>query len=49
MFGSEVNVIWAQAEFGIYNAILRGLQSASELYRLSDYHLLAKFSATFCG
>jgi hypothetical protein len=28
---------------------LRGLQSASELYRLSDRHLSAKFSANFCG
>jgi hypothetical protein len=27
----------------------RGLQSASELYRLSNRHLLAKFSADFCG
>jgi hypothetical protein len=27
----------------------RDLQSASELYRLSDRHLLAKFSANFCG
>jgi hypothetical protein len=29
--------------------ILRGLQSASELYRLSDRHLSTKFSANFCG
>jgi hypothetical protein len=28
---------------------LRGLKSASELYRLSDRHLLAKFSANFYG
>jgi hypothetical protein len=28
---------------------LRGLQFASELYRLSDRHLSAKFSANFCG
>jgi hypothetical protein len=28
---------------------LRGLQSASELYRLSDRHLLPEFSANFCG
>jgi hypothetical protein len=28
---------------------LRGLSSASELYRLGDRHLLAKFSANFCG
>jgi hypothetical protein len=28
---------------------LRGLQSTSELYRLSDHHLVAKFSANFCG
>jgi hypothetical protein len=28
---------------------LRGLESASELYRLSDRHLLTKFSANFCG
>jgi hypothetical protein len=28
---------------------LRGLQSTSELYRLSDRHLLAKCSANFCG
>jgi hypothetical protein len=28
---------------------LRGLQSASELYRLIDRHLLTKFSANFCG
>jgi hypothetical protein len=28
---------------------LRGLQSASELYRLSDSHFLTKFSANFCG
>jgi hypothetical protein len=29
---------------------LRGLfQSANELYRLSDCHLLAKFNANFCG
>jgi transcriptional regulator of NAD metabolism len=27
---------------------LRGLQSASELYRLSDRHLSTKFSANFC-
>jgi hypothetical protein len=29
--------------------VLRGLQSASELYRLSDRHLSTKFSANFCG
>jgi hypothetical protein len=29
------------------NNYLRGLQSASELYRLSDRHLLAKFSTNF--
>jgi hypothetical protein len=29
-------------------AILRGLQSASELYRLRDRHLSTKFSANFC-
>jgi hypothetical protein len=28
---------------------LRSLYSASELYRLPDRHLLAKFSANFCG
>jgi hypothetical protein len=28
---------------------LRGLQSASEIYRLSDRHLSAKCSANFCG
>jgi hypothetical protein len=28
---------------------LRGLYSASELYRLTDRHLFAKFSANFCG
>jgi hypothetical protein len=28
---------------------LRGLQSASELYRLIDRHRSAKFSANFCG
>jgi hypothetical protein len=28
---------------------LRGLYSTSELYRLSDRHLLAEFSANFCG
>jgi hypothetical protein len=28
---------------------LRGLQSASELCRLSDRRLLAKFNANFCG
>jgi hypothetical protein len=28
---------------------IRGLQSASELYRLSNRHFLAKFSANFCG
>jgi hypothetical protein len=28
---------------------LRGLQSESELYRLSDRHLLVKFPANFCG
>jgi hypothetical protein len=27
----------------------RGPQSASELYRLGDCHLWAKFSANFCG
>jgi hypothetical protein len=26
-----------------------GFQSSSELYRLSDRHLLAKFNAKFCG
>jgi hypothetical protein len=26
-----------------------GLQSASELYRLSDRNFLAKFNANFCG
>jgi hypothetical protein len=28
---------------------LRGLQSAGEIFRLSDSHLWAKFSANFCG
>jgi hypothetical protein len=28
---------------------LLGLESASKLYRLSDRHLLTKFSANFCG
>jgi hypothetical protein len=28
---------------------LLGLQSTSELYRLSDRHLSAKFNANFCG
>jgi hypothetical protein len=28
---------------------LRGLQSASELYRLSDRHLSTKCSANICG
>jgi hypothetical protein len=28
---------------------LRGPQSARELYRLSDRHMSAKFSAEFCG
>jgi hypothetical protein len=28
---------------------LNGLQSTSELYRLSDCHLLVRFSADFCG
>jgi hypothetical protein len=28
---------------------LRGLQPGSELYRLIDRHLLAKFIADFCG
>jgi hypothetical protein len=28
---------------------LRGPQSASELYRLSERHLSTKFSANFCG
>jgi hypothetical protein len=31
------------------NKKLRGPQSASELYRLSDRHLSTKFSANFCG
>jgi hypothetical protein len=31
------------------NNILRGLQSASEIYRLSDRHLLTKFNTNFCG
>jgi hypothetical protein len=29
--------------------LLRGLYSASELYRLINRHLLVKFSANFCG
>jgi hypothetical protein len=29
--------------------ILRGLQSASEIYRLSDRHWSANFSVHFCG
>jgi hypothetical protein len=28
---------------------LRGLYFASELYRLSNHHLLARFNANFCG
>jgi hypothetical protein len=28
---------------------LRGIKSTSELYRLSDRHLLTKFDANFCG
>jgi hypothetical protein len=28
---------------------LRGPYTTSELYRLSDCHLLIKFSANFCG
>jgi hypothetical protein len=37
--------------FGVWIVIkkLRGLWSASEIYRLSDRHLLVKFSANFCG
>jgi hypothetical protein len=30
-------------------ALLRGLQSANELYRLSDRRMSTKFSTNFCG
>jgi hypothetical protein len=35
--------------FSIQTNKLRGPQSASELYRLSDRHLSTKFRANFCG
>jgi hypothetical protein len=35
--------------YKLYKNKLPGFQSASELYRLSDRHLSAKFSVSSCG
>jgi hypothetical protein len=45
----ELQILYSMLRLDQKTSKLRGLYSASELYRLSDRHLSAKFSANFCG